>query len=234
MSILDELRDESRQKKQQDSASKNQDELLEESYQASILPKMQESFSYFKELIEHLKFTETVVEVENYNIRSKPTGLLTQKNYRINTDGFGGFADYDRLMEINLSFSCEGEGSVCYEIEGKNRIEQEVALLHSKNLQFRWENQHRAKNKRLAMFTISKKIPVRFRIEVDYKNSKIILLIHNHEDLKVYQKSFTANEMTQEVFDEISRYMLRKDSDCLHLEISNINKQVIRDQLLTG
>ncbi len=229
MGILDQLKQEAAQKKQQEQTQVNLQKQRDDFYRAEILPAMQKAFRFMKELVEYLNFLEHDIEVEQYSARYPQFGPLKQQNYKIFTDNHGGFADFDRLMQINVCFFCVGFGSFSYNLESQNRIEREVAFLTSRNVNFDWKLLDGRSAMHSACFTIARKIPVRFKFEVDYEQSKIQLLINNHEDFNVYKKTFTPEEINDELLDEIARFMLRKDSDFIRLDISSSHRRQIRN-----
>ncbi len=112
MGILDDLREEASQKQAELHEDTLHKEKLEHNYQVSILPKMQQLFSYFKELIEYLNIIETPLEVTHYSRRYPQLGTLYQQKYRLSTDDHGGISHYDAIAEIYFRFNCmniEGE-----------------------------------------------------------------------------------------------------------------------------
>lgn len=228
MGILDQLRDEANLKQESEFAEIDEQQKLENEYQAHILPKMQKTFTFLKEIIEHLGYLDKAIEIEDYSHDYPQIGHLVQKEYSINTDGYGGFSSFDRIMQINVNFFCVGRGSFTYELEGKTRIEREVGFLHSKNVPFDWNQFVNSNGVEAARFTITRKIPVRFKFEVDFENSKIRLLINNHENFSVYKKTFEPSEVDEELLDEVIRFMLRKDSDFIRLDINNQDKERIQ------
>ncbi len=228
MGILDQLRDEANLKQESEFAEIDEQQKLENEYQANILPKMQRTFTFLKEIIEHLGYLDKAIEIADYSQDYPQIGHLVQKDYSINTDGYGGFSSFDRIMQINVNFTCAGRGSFTYELEGKNRIEREVGFLHSKNVPFDWNQFVNSAGVESARFTITRKIPVRFKFEVDFEKSKIRLLINNHENFSVYKKTFEPQEVDEELLDEVIRFMLRKDSDFIRLDINNQDKERIK------
>ncbi len=228
MGILDQLRDEANIKQESEFQSLNNQQSLEATYQENILPKMQKTFTFLKEIVEHLAYLEQAIKITDYSQRFPEIGALTQENYQINTDGYGGYADFDKIKQINVNFVCAGQGAFNYRIEGRTRIESEVAFLNSKNVPFEWNQFVDNKGIEAAQFTITRKIPVRFRFEADIENTKIKLLINNHEDFSVYNKAFEPDEINEELLDEVIRFMLRKDSDFIRLDINNLDKQRIQ------
>ncbi len=200
------------------------EQQLESVYQTQLLPKMQKTFLFFKEIVEHLNYLEKPIEVEQYSHDYPQMDVLKQINYKINTDGYSGLADFNRIMQINVTFMCQGQGDFTYTLEGKTRVEQEVSFLNSRNIPFVWNQYVVAKGVEAATFTITRKIPVRFKFEVDYPQSKIKLLITNHENFNVYSKSFEASAINELLLDEVIRFMLRQDGDFVRLEITSQDK----------
>lgn len=230
MSILDQLKAEATLKQESEFAELNAQQQLDNIYQANILPKMQKTFTFLKEIVEHLAYLEKGVEIADYSEKYPEIGALVQKDYKINTDGYGGLADFDRIMQVNVTFVCEGRGSFSYELQGRNRIEREVAFLNSKNVPFDWNQFVNSSGIESASFSITRRIPVRFKFEVDFENSKIKLLINNHIDFSVYSKVFEPEEVDEELLDEVIRFMLRKDCDFIRLDMDNMDKKRIQQK----
>ncbi len=173
MGILDQLRKQAGQKKSSEQQQLDQKQQREQAYKQQILPKMQELFKYLQELVEHLNYLEIPVQVENYSARFPQLGVLAQKHYKISTDGYGGFADIAKLMQINVTFFCEGDGNLQYVVHGKSAIEKEIAYLHIKNLTAKSQKMPGINNEEAAKFLVKRLIPVRLRFEVDYDASLI-------------------------------------------------------------
>lgn len=231
MRILDQLRKEALEKERKEIAQATIQQNLEANYQQIVLPKMQSIFAFMQELVEHLNFLEKAIAVTHYSDKYPQFGCLLQAGYKISTDGFGGLTDIQRLMQINVSFNCVGEGSFSWNVEGEARIEQAIEFLSSRKLKFSWKNIQDPQGLPAACFTIIKNIPVRFRFEVNYPRSSINLLINNHEDFGLYQKEFTPEALNEEFLDQIARFMLRIDNDLVKPEISLKHKILIQKSL---
>jgi hypothetical protein len=228
MGVLDQLRNERISKEKHESVAADVQQHLEGEYKAKILPKMQKIYQDLKEVVEHLSYLEKAIEITDYCQRFPQMGTLSQTDYKINTDGYGGLADFNRIMQVNVLFNCIGAGSFSYEVEGRSKIEQEIAFLNSKNLPLKWNQFINSRGVEAAAFNITRKVPVRFKFEVDYNESKIRLLIHNHENFNVYKKNFEPEAVTDSLLDEVIRFMLRQDSDFIQLDINNQDKQRIQ------
>lgn len=139
-----------------------------------------------------LNYLEVPVQVENYSLRYPDLGILMQKDDRISADGFAVLADIEKLRHIDITFYCEGEDSFEYIVRTKVDIEHEISFLHAKHLA---SNAQRAPGHRqddALKFQALRKIPVRFRFEVDYENSLIKAMINNYCHFSVYTESWEA------------------------------------------
>lgn len=231
MSILDELRQKADQKKAEQLQQVSTRRNLEGVYKSVLLPKMQYFFDGLHETVKHLNFLEELILINNYSSRYPQFGELSQKNYKINTDGYSGFADYNRLMQINVSFFCEAEGDFTYSLQSKRLIESEVAFLHARRLAFTWKNQSAATSVESASFTLQRKIPVSFKIKIDYNLSTLKVTINNHENLEFFSKSFSPEELDDDLLDALISYLIRRDNRLVRLDISDMHKAVIQSNL---
>lgn len=229
MSVLDELRKKADEKKAAEQRQAIQQDLLEQVYQAQILPKMQLIFDNFKETIDYLNFLNEPIRVNNYCEKFPQFGELAHSNYKINTDGRIGLANYDRLMQVNVNFLCEGKGDFSYRLESEPLIEKEIEYLQIKRLVFDWKRITPVNGVAAAQFTIQRKVPVAFRVEVDYPHSKLKVSIKNHENLESFSKSYSIDELDDKFVDRLLSYFLRKDREFVKTEeLSEASKEMIK------
>lgn len=229
MSVLDELRKKADEKKAAEQRQAMHEDLLEQVYQIQILPKMQLIFDNFKETIDYLNFLDEPIKVNNYCEKFPQFGELAHSNYKINTDGRIGLANYDRLMQVNISFLCEGKGDFSYRLESEPVIEKEVTYLQAKRLFFDWKRVASTNGVPAAQFTIQRKIPIAFRVEVDYSHSKIKVAIKNHENLQSFSKSYGADELDDKFVERLLSYFLRKNREFVKTEeLSEASKEMIK------
>ena len=231
MGVLDQLRKEADEKKSSERQEVDQKQQKKDAYKKQILPKMQELFKYLQELVDHLNYLDVPVQVENYSLRFPNLGTLAQKNYKISTDGYGGFADIDKLLHINVTFFCVGEGVFQYVVHGKASIEKEIAFLHIKHLSVKTQNMPGIDNEEATKFFVKRLIPVRLRFEVDYDASLIKVIINNYANFSIYTESWQAADINDGFLDVVARYLLRKDSEFIKPEISDAHREALRKKL---
>jgi hypothetical protein len=222
MSILDELRHQAEKKKAEELQRASNSQHLESIYQSVLLPKMQYFYDYLNEMVIHLNILEEPILIKNYCTRYPQFGELSQKNYKINTDGFSSLADYNRLMQINVTFYCEADGDFTYFLESKRLIEAEVAFLHARRLAFTWKNQGIALAKERASFTLQRKIPVSFKIEIDYQLSQLKVTINNHENLEFFSKNYSQEQINDDLLDALISYLMRRDNRLIRQANSDV------------
>jgi hypothetical protein len=226
MSVLEELRKKAEEKKAVERQQEQNLDYLEQIYTLELLPKMQFLYDNLNETIEYLNFLEEPLLIKNYGSRFPQFGRLLQKEYKMNTDGRIGRANYDRLMQINISFSCEGPGDFSYSV-AKNFSNKEKEFLTEKRLTFTTESI----NSTLQRFTIKRKIPVTFSIKVDYEQSKLDVIIDNYENLESFSKSFSPEELNEEFLDSLLSYFIRKDNRFVKPEITEHHKIIIQNHI---
>ncbi len=233
MGILDDLRDEASQQQSDQQQDNSLQEQLEHNYQVLILPKMQQIFAYFKELVDYLNVIKTPVAIAHYCNRYPDFGQLQQLNYRLSTDKHGGMSHFDKMMDVYLRFNCLSEENEDYIHLANHKIEadQEKEFLMTHKIPFKIE-QHLGDTKNGALsFRITRKIPVLFNFSVDYDNSRILLNIQNHEDFELRSQIVEPADINEAYLDKLARYILRKDQDFLRMEIDDVAKQKIREHI---
>jgi len=231
MGVLDQLRKEADQKKLSEQQAVDQEALRDKLYKTQILPKMQQVFKYLQELVAHLNYIEVPIQVESYSERFPRLGTLMQKEYKINTDGYGGFSDFDKLVQINLTFYCVGKGDLEYNVQTKSAIEQENAFLHAKRVPSKMYRLGGVSGEESARFVVTKKIPVRVRFEVDYEQSEIKVVVNNHTNFSNYSEMWQPADINDAFLDTLARYLLRKDTEFIGLDITDEHRNMLRQKL---
>jgi hypothetical protein len=233
MGILDDLREEASLKQSEQQEDTIAREKLEHNYLILILPKMQQLFSYFKELLDYLKVIETPIEILQYSNRYPNLGVLYQQDYRLSTDKHGGIANFEKLTEITLRFSCLGkeDDEFIHQTNNKLEAEQEKDFLASRKLKFHLDRHLGNTKDGATTFHISRRIPVVFQFSVDYDRSRIRLTMHNHENFEQRSHFIDPNNIDEAFMDKLARYILRKDTEFLRMEIDESAKEKIRLQV---
>jgi len=232
MGILNELRDEANKQKEDQEIEEFSKQMLEQKYQNEILPKIQMIFNYFKEIVEHLQFLKNPIVVTEYSKSFPQFGELSQVSYKLSTDDYGGHTKYDELKQVIIKFYCEGEGVFNLEVNSQHEIDQTVALFTAKKVPFEWSRNYNSVDNSSATFEVTRKIPVRLAFSVDYDKSIINLQINNHLNFDTIQRSYKADEISEEFLDQLANFLLRKNNDFIAIEISDEEREQIRQKLI--
>jgi len=231
MGLLDDLKQESEIKKQLLEVDLNQEQLLISHYENFLLPKLQFIYNYFKELIEYLNILQEPITIDTYTKRIPGFNNLIQNDYKLSTDKHGGITKFNELKEVNLRFYCTGEGHSNFDVFSQPEVEQLIKFLNAKKVPFEWKRESNPASKSVANFNIELKIPVIIKFEVDISNKLIKLVIFNHLNFDVTQRSFKAEEITESLMDQIGEYLLRKNDDFVKMDISDEHIETIRKNL---
>lgn len=78
---------------------------------------------------------------------------------------------------------------------------------------------------------LNEKIPVSFKIEVDYNLSVLKVTINNHENLECFSKSFPPEQINDDLLDALISYLMRRDNRLIRLDISEADKALIQNNL---
>lgn len=231
MGLLQDLRNEVAIKSSYAHPEDTNTENREFIYKQKILPKMQEILSYMSEVIEHIKYLDYEIEVNNYSKEFPQFGTLKQTNYKINTDGLSGFVDIDKLEQINISFDCQGPGSFSIQKEGQFQIENQIAYFHQKRIDYSVSQISEKIGEKSAIFEIKRKIPVIFRFLADKEKSMINFQSNNHNNFESLRKTYNPHEIDEKLLEKIAKYMLRQDNDLIMLPITDDHITEIRQKL---
>lgn len=230
MGILDDLR-ETASKKQVDLEDEEALRMSQENnYQVLILPKMQQLFLYFKELIDYLKVIEKPVEITDYSRRYPQLVDLYQKNFRLSSDKHGGLGHFDKLTEVYLRYTYLGEEENTFikVIAHKVDADREKEFLANHRISFSVDQKRTAKSP--FVFHIIKKIPVVFKFSVDYEKSLIVLQIQNHENFEKREQTIVPSKINNKYLDKLARYILKKDLDFLRMDMDHAAREKIRQK----
>ncbi|THB63441.1 MAG: hypothetical protein D6B27_12205 [Gammaproteobacteria bacterium] len=226
MALLDELKQEANKRKLSEEARAKEIEQREQYYRNDILPKLIRVFNYLDELVKAIIYLQREITV-SYQITGvgELQGLL-QDNYKVSVDST------QAMKRVALSFVCDKDEDLEFEVKGEKLIEQQVSFLLSHKLEF---DQKKKRNLRSnvteSVFKLKKRVPVSIAMEADIDNSQIILKIHNFSSLGLIQRTLEVDEITDEYLDRLGRYIMRQDQSFITNELSEEALKSIRDKL---
>lgn len=227
MSYLDELKGQTEKQKQQAEADKQKAEQQEKAYQKTLLPKMEQIFTYLSEVCAHLNKLnmDTLVDYQLETLATL-TGLR-QSDYVMQTDSS------KEMKSLQINFECAKEGELEVVVETKPKVEQWTQYLQQHNLKFHTRKQLDENQAVIgARFIIQNHIPISFRFQADVDHNKILLNIHNFDKPGVQKVQFTPESMNEEALDRMAKYIAREESSLFSLEMSESDRQRLRARVM--
>ena len=226
MGILDDLKNQSDNKKAAEEQERlHQAELLKY-YEKNIHPKMLQMYSFLNEFIEHLNYIKNPTKV-SFPIR--PDGSMQefeQGDYKVTIDST------KIVKDMNLHFNCKLEEPLIFELENSERILRYTDVLHSYRIDFdRTDNKDSNYELISATFKVNGPIPVNIILQGDIATSSINILLNNFDKPGVSKHVFKERHITEEFIDDFGKFIIRQNPDFLKLDIADENKEKIRQNI---
>ena len=233
MGILDNLKEQAdqdirKQVKQQSSTEKSQS-----FYEHAITPKMKEVYLYLKELTQNLNIIEQSIKVTHYAKVFPDMGELQQTSYKINTDGSGGVVNHDKIQEVHFSFRYKGTtaGEYVHHTDNKLASDRIIDFLTNHKIPYTRADNLSSRNNGALNFYIEKDFPVTFVFSSNPEQASINLLIQNHENFEKRKLIIKPDDINEAYLDKLARYILKKDTELLDIEIDDDVKNKIRQRI---
>ena len=198
-----------------------------------ISPVMTQIYLYLKEFAQHLNVIDQSVKISNYSKLFPELGDLQQANYKINTDGSGGTVSHDKIKEVHFSYKYQALAVKEYIHHSNNKLEADRIkdFLTSHKIAYTSTNNLASKNNGALNCYITNDFPVTFKFTAQPEKSTISLCIQNHENFENRNIIIKPGEVNDEYLDKLARYILRKDSEFLDIEIEDDVKTKIRQRI---
>lgn len=198
-----------------------------------IAPKMKQIYLYLKKFSQHLNVIEQSVKVSEYSKLFPEMGELCQINYKINTDGSGGIVDHNKIREVHFSFryQCLAVKEYIHHTDNKLEADRTTDFLTTHKITYTSANNLSSRNNGALNFYITKDIPVLFKFISQPEKCSISLKIQNHENFEIQTLTIKPEDVNDTYLDRLARYILRKDSEFLDIEIDDEVKKQIRQRI---
>lgn len=228
MGLLDELKQKADQLKKELSDDESKRRQKESYYQEVLLPTIQKIFKFLHDLTDHLKVVNPKMDIAYTIPGYGELNGLTQGNYSIRTDS------ELQTKRVILCFICASPKEIQFSVHGTSEVEDLNAFLRKHHIQYsEWGLRDQDRKLIGATFQLKFQIEATFQFDADVENGRIILTIRNFEEFNLTQKSYKAEQITDEWLDSIGRYILRMQKE-LHLDnVPEETLEKIRQQLKT-
>lgn len=223
MGLLDELKQQSEAKKQQEAQAREEQERLRDHARNQVQPRLNRIYSYLNELAEHLNYVQPEIFVA-YEISNGVTlENLRQRDYKVLADS------RDQLTECSLAFHCLGDGKLEFQVESKPQIDRRIEFMQENKLTFsRKEIRDDRLNVSHAQFRLDREVPILFHFKLASDLLSIVLTIRNFETLGLKTYTLDPERIDDAFLEELGRYILRKDTKFLQLDMSESDRARLR------
>lgn len=226
MGFLDDLKNQAADRKASEDQLKQRQAELEKIYQETIHPKMVNIYKFLTEMCEHLNYLKPDTRAF-YPLR--PDGSLQsfkQGDYKVTIDSA------NCIKNVTLRFFCELDAPLTYDIEHQDRILRYSEVLESYRMPFTRKD-YKDDNYELisANFKVTGPLPVHVIFQGDVENSAIKLLLTNFERPGTVKHTLQERHIEAAFFDSFGKYLLRENDKFMSLDISEQDKEKIRQQL---
>ena len=225
MSLLDDLKKEASQVKEQESDAQDKTQAKLASVEEALHPRMQDLFTYFKQLKEQLEVVKPdlngVYELQG----AGKLGGLKQGDYRLFTDDVP-----QRVRKFTFQYYFMREAPM--EIRSKNKPTTQ------KFKEYLWQNSLKFTVKEsgdgAGTFSLEPKIPVTFEFQANIEKEAVQLRVRNFGFIGVSNYFLGPEKVTSELMEEIAKMVLHKPNEFDSMmggDISDDDRTRIREML---
>jgi hypothetical protein len=226
MGLLDDLKNQAESLRAQEQQGEARPEGKSEFYEEEIHPRMKEIHAFLNEMVENLNFIkpETIVEYPIYPGGEKQG--FRQGKYNLIIDS------PQQIRDITLTCKAELDKPVKLRVKGEDNIKKLFDILASYKIQAKRKDFH-DKNYKLTHSDISIEGPLNITIQfvAADDSSYIRLLLINFEGPGEVKRNIDVKNINQKFLDRLGRYILREDNKLFALDISEKDKQAIREMV---
>ena len=226
MGLLDDLKNQAETLRAQEQQGEGPTGDKTEFYDKEIHPRMMEIYAFLNEMVENLNFIkpETIVEYPIYPGGEKQG--FRQGKYNLIIDS------PQQIRDIKLTCKAELDKPVKLRVKGEDNIKKLFDILASYKIQAKRKDFH-DKSYKLTHSDISIEGPLNIAIQfvATDDSSYIQLLLTNFEGPGVVKRNIDLKNVNQDFLDKLGRYILRENSKLFALDISEKDKQAIREMV---
>jgi len=195
-------------------------------YMNEIHPRMKEIHDFLDEMVENLNFIkpETIVNYPIYPGGEKQS--FRQGKYNLIIDS------PQQIKEIKLTCKAELDKPVKLRVKGEDNVKKLFEILASYKIQAKRKD-FNDKSYKLIHSDIIIEGPVNISVQFigSDDTSYIQLLLTNFEGPGVIKRNIDVKNINQDFLDKLGRYILREDTKLFALDISEKDKQAIREMV---
>ena len=226
MGLLDDLKNQAETLRAKEQQGEDRSGNKPQFYQEEIHPRMKEIYDFLNEMVENLNFIkpETIVNYPIYPGGEKQS--FHQGKYNLIIDS------PQQIKDIKLTCKAELDKPVKLQVRGEENVKKLFEILASYKIQAKRKD-FNDKSYKLTHSDISIEGPLNISIQFigSDDSSYIQLLLTNFEGPGVIKRNIDIKNINQDFLDKLGRYILREDTKLFALDISEKDKQLIREMV---
>ncbi|UCE89545.1 MAG: hypothetical protein JSW10_01525 [Pseudomonadota bacterium] len=226
MSLLDDLKRQADAKNAESGEELARQAEREENYRTTLYPKMIEVFRYLSDMAEQLNFVDTAVHV-SYPIKNYGTlEDLRQTEFKVKADS------QKAMKEITFTFACVGDKRIAFDVHDRYNVDHLSDFLNTQHITYVCNRRRDDKFSVMgAGFRVEPQVPIRFVFRANIETGMIELNIMNFDGLNNDRFIVNPDVITSAYLDELGKYILRRESRLFRLEMTEDERQRLRERL---
>jgi len=224
MSLINNLRQQALSKQAEEEAqAKKQAELLS-FYRQNTQPRLISLYRNLHEMVTHLNYLKNEIWVQYPLTPAGHQVPMRQSDYKVEIDSL------ENTQSIIFYGWCRGKLDLLYQLGDPAQVEKHIEYLNHFNI----KHQSRAYKNDLhqiigADMTVKPELPIRLHFQADIENQCIKLTLVNLPALGTTVLRLRPQAIDEKFIDDLGHFILRDKSDFLRLDISDEEKERIKN-----
>lgn len=226
MGLLDDLKNQADGLRTREQQSEGGSGERTEYYNKEIHPRMMEIYRFLNEMVKNLNFIKPDTIAHYPILPGGEKQPFRQGDYKVTVDS------NQQIKDIKLIFKAELAEPVSLQVKGEDDARKQSEILAAYRILCERKD-FKDKNYKLTHSNFIIQGPVNITVQFigDVEASSMQLLLNNFEGPGVVKRNLEAKNINQDFLDKLGRYILREDDKLFSLDISEKDKQAIREMV---
>lgn len=226
MGLLDDLKNQAeglRAREQQDEGLSGE---KTDYYNNEIHPRMLEIYGFLNEMVKNLNFIKPETIAKYPILPGGQKHPFRQGDYKVTIDS------NQQIKDIKLAFKAELDEPLSLRVKGEDDIKKQIDVLAGYRI-LSDRKDFKDNNYKLTHsdFSIQGPVVITVRFVGDVATSSLQLHLSNFESPGLVKRNLDPKNINQDFLDKLGRYILREDDKLFSLDISEKDKQAIREMV---
>ena len=226
MGLLDDLKNQAEDLRAKEQQGEDQSGGKPQNYKKEIHPVMMDIYRFLKELTDNLNIVKPQTLILYPILPGGEKQPFQQRNYTLSVD------DTQLIKNIKLMFMALLDKPITIRVKDEANIRKQTELLERFKVLHKRKD-FNDKNYKLTHsdFIIQGPIKISVQFIGDPETSSIQIVFNNFEHPGEVKRKLDVTKINQDFLDKFGRYILREDDKLFALDISEKDKQAIREMV---